>query len=187
MNILRQSGAAIRALIVLTVILGVAYPLLMVGAGLLMPARANGSMLKNGDEPVGSKLLAQPAGGPEWFQPRPSEGYWAGDASGGSNLSPVSDELKQKMDERRAELEAANPGAGDVPPEALTASSSGLDPQISPEYARWQAPRVAAARGITEERVNELIDDHTSKALLGFFGTDTVNVNELNYSLAYES
>lgn len=187
MNTLRQSGVALRALIVLTLVLGVAYPLLMVAAGLLMPARANGSLLSHGDEAVGSKLLAQKADGPEWFQPRPSEGDWDGTASGGSNLSPVSAELQQKMDERRSELTAANPGAGDVPPEALTASSSGLDPQISPEYARWQAPRIAAARGLPEDRVNQLIDNHTSKALLGFLGTDTVNVNELNYSLAYES
>lgn len=187
MNTFRQSGAAIRALIVLTVILGVAYPLFMVAVGLVMPAKANGSLQKNGDEIVGSKLIAQPAGGPEFFQPRPSAGDWDGESSGGSNLSPVSDDLKEQIEQRKQELEAANPGAGPIPAEALTASSSGLDPHISPEYARWQAPRVAEARGMSQTDVEKLIETHTRKALLGFFGQDTVNVNELNYSLAYES
>ena len=184
MNTLRQSGAANRALIVLTLILGVAYPLLMVGAGLLMPAKANGSLQRDGDQVVGSKLIAQPAGGPEFFQPRPSAGDWDGESSGGSNLSPVSEDLAALMEERRSALEAENPGAGPVPAEALTASASGLDPHISPEYARWQVPRVAAARGMSEGDVEKLVDDHTRKARLGFFGQDTVNVNELNYSLA---
>ena len=183
MNTLRQSGAAIRALITLTIILGVAYPLLMVALGLLIPAKANGSLQTLGGEVVGSSLIAQPAGGPEFFQPRPSAGDWDGESSGGFNLSPVSEDQKVLMEERRAELEAANPGAGPVPAEALTASSSGLDPHISPEYARWQVPRVAAARGMGEGDVEKLIEAHTDKALLGFFGQDTVNVNELNHSL----
>lgn len=187
MNTLRQSGAAFRAVIVLTVVLGIAYPLLMVAIGLVMPAKANGSLQQNGDEVVGSKLIAQPAGGPEFFQPRPSAGDWDGESSGGSNLSPVSDDLAQQMEQRKQELEAANPGAGPVPAEALTASSSGLDPHISPEYAQWQVPRVAQARGMSKQDVEKLVEDHTEKALLGFFGQDTVNVNELNYSLAYES
>lgn len=188
MNLLRQSGAAIRAIIVFTVILGIAYPLLMVGIGFALPSQANGSLQRHSDEVVGSKLIAQPAGGPEFFQPRPSAGDWDGESSGGSNLSPASDDLKTIMDERKHELKAANPQAtGEAPPEALTASSSGLDPHISPEYAQWQAPRVAQARGIDREDVEKLIQAHTKRALFGFFGQDTVNVNELNYSLAYES
>jgi len=187
MNALRQSGAAFRAVVVLTIILGVVYPLFMVAVGLAMPARANGSLQKAGDEVVGSKLIAQPAGGPEFFQPRPSAADWDGESSGGSNLSPESEDLKDLMEERRQDLEAANPGAGPVPPEALTASSSGLDPHISPEYALWQVPRVAQARGMSEQDVEQLVEDHTDKALFGFFGQDTVNVNELNYSLPYES
>ncbi|WJY97469.1 potassium-transporting ATPase subunit KdpC [Corynebacterium fournieri] len=186
MNTLRQTGAAFRALLVLTVILGIAYPLLMVGIGRLMPAQADGSLQRNGEDVVGSKLIAQPAGGPEFFRPRPSAGDWDGEASGGSNLSPASRELRDRMDERRQALEQENPDAGEVPAEALTASSSGLDPHISPEYAHWQAPRIAGERGMDRQDVDKLIEAHTKKALLGFFGQDTVNVNELNYSLEYE-
>lgn len=184
MSILRQSAAALRALVILTVILGIAYPFAMLGVGQAMPAQAHGSLIRVDGKVVGSALLAQPASGPEWFQARPSSGDWAGDASGGSNLSPTSPDLAASRHEREQALLAANPDApGPVPAEALVASASGLDPHITPAYAAWQAPRVAAARGVSRDTVQHLIDTHTDRAFLGFLGTDTVNVTELNVAL----
>lgn len=184
MSILRQSVAAVRALFVLTVILGIAYPFAMLGVGQAVPTQANGSLIRIDGNVVGSALLAQPATGPEWFQARPSSGDWAGDASGGSNLSPTSPDLAASRHEREQALLAANPDApGPVPAEALLASGSGLDPHITPAYAAWQAPRVAAARGLPLPHVQHLIDTHTDRAFLGFLGTDTVNVTELNVTL----
>lgn len=185
MNVLRQSAAALRALLVLTVILGVAFPLSMVGVSLAVPHQATGSLIRVEGRVVGSALLGQKAEGSEWFQARPSTVDWTGDASGGSNLSPTSADLAKTMREREAALRAANPDApGAVPQDALTASASGLDPQISPAYAAWQAPRVAKARGLSAADVQSLIDQHTDRVWLGFFGTDTVNVTELNVALA---
>ena len=185
MTFLRQTGAALRALLVLTVVLGIVYPLAMTAAGRLAPGRTDGSLLRVDGRVVGSSLLAQAADGAQWFQPRPSAVDWAGDSSGGSNLSPASAELATAVRERTQALRAANPhAAGDVPAEAITASASGLDPHISPEYARWQLPRVAAARHLSEDRVRALVEEHTSRPPLGFLGPDTVNVTELNLALA---
>lgn len=188
MDALRQLTAAFRTLVVLTVILGLAYPMAMVVVGRLIPDQTDGSLLHHRGTVVGSALLGQPADDPGWFQSRPSAVDWAGDSSGGSNLSPTSPELAEQMRERADALRAANPDApGPIPPEAVTASASGLDPHISPEYARWQAPRVARARGVTVEHVQQLIDAHTSPSILGFLGTDVVNVPKLNLALAEET
>ncbi|MCJ1700431.1 potassium-transporting ATPase subunit KdpC [Rathayibacter festucae] len=194
---LRQYGVALRALLVLTVALGVLYPLAITGLGQVAFARqANGSLLTENGETVGSSLIGQSftdADGnplPEWFQSRPSaagDGYDAS-ASSGSNHGPENEDLIAAIQERRAAIAAfdgVDPAA--VPADALTASASGLDPQISPAYAAIQVARVAAARGLAEEDVRALVAEHTQGRDLGFLGDETVNVLELNLALAAQA
>jgi K+-transporting ATPase ATPase C chain len=184
MAIARQLAASVKALLVLTVLLGVLYPAAVLAVGLLVPGQANGSLLEVDGKVVGSSLLGQAAEGPQWFQARPSVSDQSGDTSGGSNLGPSSSDLATTVQEREAALRAANPDApATIPADALTASGSGLDPHISPEYAAYQAPRVAAARGLSLQQVQALIADHTQQAALGFIGQDRVNVTELNVAL----
>lgn len=184
---------ALRAMLVLTVILGVAYPLLVTGLGRLLPARADGSLVTGADGAVvGSSLLGQSftdADGaplPQYFQSRPSaagDGY-DGAASSGSNLGPENPALVAAIEDRRAavaDLEDVDPAA--VPADALTASASGLDPQISPEYADLQVRRVATERGLSEDEVRGLVAAATTGPDLGFLGQAGVNVLELNLAL----
>lgn len=190
---LRTAGVALRAMAVLTVALGLAYPLAMLGIGqLAFPAQANGSTVELNGETVGSTLIGQSfsdADGnplPEWFQPRPSaagDGYDAG-ASSGSNLGPENPDLIAAIEERRdqvAEFNDVDPG--EVPVDALTTSASGLDPHISPEYARLQVVRVADERGLSEDDVAALVEDSVQNRNVGFLGEPTVNVLELNLAL----
>ena len=191
---LRQTWTAARALLVLTVVLGLGYPLVVLGIGqLLLPASANGSLVRVDGEVVGSSLLGQSfsdADGdplPEWFQPRPSaagDGY-DGAASSGSNLGPENPDVIAAIEERRAAI-AAFDGVDprDVPADALTASASGLDPHISPAYARLQVARVADARGLAVDEVRALVEQHIQSRDLGYLGEPTVNVLELNVALA---
>ena len=180
----RQLVAALKALLVLTVVLGVLYPAAVLAVGLLVPGRANGSLIEVDGKVVGSSLLGQAAEGPQWFQARPSASDHSGDTSGGSNLGPSSEELASTVSEREAALREANPQAPTtIPADALTASGSGLDPHISPQYAAYQVPRVAAARGMSVEQVQRLVTAHTQHAALGFIGQDRVNVTELNVAL----
>ncbi|CAN7368379.1 potassium-transporting ATPase subunit KdpC [Microbacterium sp. LjRoot45] len=190
----RTFGVAVRALVILTLVLGVGYTALVtVFALTALPAQANGSLLRDADGTVvGSSLLGQSftdADGlprPEYFQSRPSA---AGDgydptSSSGSNLGPENPDLVAAIEERRAAVAALEGVApGDVPADAVTASASGLDPHISPAYARIQIDRVAAARGLDPERVRELVADHTQGPDLGFLGEAVVNVVELNAAL----
>lgn len=184
---------ALRALLVLTVVLGVGYPLLVTGLGRLMPARADGSLVTDADGTVvGSSLIGQSftddSGDPlpQYFQPRPSaagDGYDAA-ASSGSNLGPENPDLVAAIEQRRAavaDLEHVDPA--DVPVDALSASGSGLDPQISPEYADLQVPRVARERGMSEAEVRTLVDAATTGPDLGFLGQAGVDVLEVNLAL----
>ncbi|MDO7882116.1 potassium-transporting ATPase subunit KdpC [Antiquaquibacter soli] len=191
---IRQFWTALRALLVLTLVLGLGYPLVVtaIGQGAL-PAQANGSLERLDGQIVGSVLLGQSftdaegAPLPEWFQSRPSAagaGYDGG-ASSGSNLGPSNDELVASIESRRAaiaEFEGVDPDR--VPADALTASASGLDPHISPEYALLQVPRVAAARGLDESTVRELVESMIQGRDLGYLGEPTVNVLQLNIALA---
>lgn len=191
---LRQTWTALRALVVFTIVLGIGYPLVVLGIGqLVFPNQANGSLLTVDNTVVGSSLIGQSftdADGnalPEWFQSRPSAagaGY-DGSASSGSNYGPENPDLIAAIEARRAaiaELEGVDPA--DIPADALTASASGLDPDISPEYAYLQVARVAAARGLPEADVRALVDAHVEGRTLGYFGEPTVNVLELNLALA---
>ncbi len=189
-----QTWTALRALLILTVVLGLGYPLVVLGLGqLLLPAQANGSLVRVDDEIVGSSLLGQSfadADGdplPEWFQPRPAaagDGY-DGAASSGSNYGPENADLIAAIEERRAAIAEFNGvDPQDVPADALTASASGLDPHISPAYARLQVARVAEARGLDEADVRDLVEQHIQGRDLGYLGDPTVNVLELNVALA---
>ncbi|MCZ2836769.1 potassium-transporting ATPase subunit KdpC [Modestobacter sp. VKM Ac-2985] len=187
----RQLVAAVRALLVATVVLGLAYPLLMTGvAQLIAPARADGSLASVDGSVVGSSLIGQSFtdedGDPlsEYFQSRPSALDYDGAASGGSNLGPNSDELVAAVGERRADVAAFNGvSESEVPADAVTASGSGLDPDISPEYAAIQVSRVAEARGVPVDDVQALVDEHTDGRDLGFIGAPHVRVLELNLAL----
>lgn len=184
MSLLRQSLAAVRILLVMTVLLGIGYPLVVTLAAQAMPAQANGSLIVADGRVVGSSLIGQSFTGPQWFWSRPSASDYAGTTSGGSNLSPVSSAQQDARAAREQELLAANPDAvGPVPEDALTASASGLDPHISPAYAHWQAPRVAAARGMSLAELDRLIAAATEPAALGYLGQDGVNVVRLNLAL----
>lgn len=192
---MRTHWVALRAMLVLTAVLGLAYPLAVTVIGQVgLPAQANGSLVRNADgEVVGSAFIGQSftdAAGeplPEWFQSRPSAagtGYDGG-ASGGSNLGPENEELIAAIEERQAAATALE-GVDeiDLPADAVTASASGLDPHISPEYALLQVDRVAAARGLDEADVRALVDDLIQAPDLGFLGSPTVNVLSLNLALA---
>lgn len=190
----RQLGTAVRALVVLTLVLGIGYPLAITGIGqVALPDRANGQPLTLDGVSVGSAIIGQSftdadgAALPAWFQSRPSaagDGYDGG-ASSGSNLGPENPDLVAAVEERRAavaELEGVDPAS--VPADALTASASGLDPHISPEYAQLQVPRVAAERGLAESDVEALVEENTQGPDLGYLGEASVNVVELNLALA---
>jgi len=192
----RPYWVAIRAMLVFTVLLGVVYPLVITAVGqVALPAQANGSLvLSSGDGAVvGSSLIGQSftdadgAALPEWFQSRPSAagaGYDAA-ASSGSNLGPENPDLIQAIRDRQAAIEDLDGvSAAQIPADAVTASGSGLDPQVSPEYARLQVPRVAAARDLPETEVRALVDSLVKPRDLGFLGEPTVNVLNLNIELA---
>ncbi|MFG1924672.1 potassium-transporting ATPase subunit KdpC [Cryptosporangium sp. NPDC048952] len=187
----RQYGAAIRTLLLFTVVLGLAYPLLMTGISqVVLNDQANGSRLTVNGKEIGSSLLGQSFtdadGNPlrQWFQPRPSAGGYDPLASGASNLGPNAEDQVKAVDERRAAVaEFDGVAPADVAPDALTASGSGLDPHISPAYARQQINRVADARNLASDQVRKLVDDHTQGRILGFLGEDRVNVLELNIAL----
>ncbi|MEI4270484.1 potassium-transporting ATPase subunit KdpC [Klenkia sp. LSe6-5] len=188
----RQLLASVRALLLATVVLGLAYPLLMTGvAQVVAPSRADGSLVTSADGTVvGSSLLGQgfvDASGaplPQYFQSRPSAGDWDGAASGGSNLGPSSPELADAVASRRAEVAAFNGVPEDqVPDDAVTTSASGLDPGISPAYAAIQVDRVASARGVSPSEVQALVSAATHGRDLGFIGAPYVAVLDLNLAL----
>ncbi|PSK85991.1 K+-transporting ATPase ATPase C chain [Murinocardiopsis flavida] len=186
---LRPYSAAARVLLLMTAVLGLAYPLAVTGAAqVLFPARADGSLIERDGAAAGSSLIGQDFDGEEWFHPRPSaagdDGY-DGAASSASNLGPNSEELLAQVRERRSAVAAQNGVAESaVPPDAVTASGSGLDPHISPAYAAVQTARVADARGLPPGRVRDLVAAHTDGRALGFIGEPAVNVVTLNRDLA---
>ena len=187
MTFLRQALAGLRLLLVMTVLVGVLYPAaITVIAQLAIKNQANGSLITDSSgQVVGSALLGQKVDGAQWFQGRPSASDYSGDTSGGSNLSPASQKQADARAQLEADLKAANPDAvGPVPEDALTASASGLDPDISVAYAQWQLPRVAAARGMSTAELQVLIDAATDHAVLGYIGQDGGNVTRLNAALA---
>jgi potassium-transporting ATPase KdpC subunit len=191
---LRMTGVAFRAMLVFTALLGVGYTALVTGIGqLAFPWQANGSLIQDGSgRTVGSALIGQSftdadgAALPEYFQSRPSaagDGYDGG-ASSGSNWGPENADLIAAVQERKAaiaELEGVD--ESQIPADAVTASSSGLDPHISPAYALLQVERVARVRGMDESRVRELVESMIQTRDLGYLGEPRVNVVQLNMAL----
>lgn len=192
----RQHLAALRAMLVLTVALGVVYPLVMTAiAQVATPGRADGSLVKVAGKVVGSKLLGQSFSDdkgnplPQWFQPRPSASGYDSSTSGGSNYGPENPDLIKAIKQLRVSVAKFDsvPGhsvrAVDVPADAVTASASGLDPDISVGYARQQAYRVAYYRHLGAAVVLALVSAHTDEPVAGVFGAKVVNVLELNLAL----
>lgn len=180
-SLVRQSVASLKAMAAFTVLLGLLYPLLIWGVGQAVARdQATGSLVTDGGRVIGSSLLGQNWPGPGWFHGRPSASAYIGDVSGGTNLGPGAD-LAAAVVGRRAALGV---GAGALAADALAASASGLDPHISPEYARQQVDRVAAARGVSPELVERLVSNAVQGRALGFLGEPRVNVLELNLALA---
>jgi len=178
----------LRINLFLTLVLGVAYPLLMTGiCQVAFPHQANGSMVTAGGKTIGSELIGQNFTRPEYFQPRPSaagnDGYDA-TASGGSNYGPTNQKLIDRVKAAAEKFRKENPDYnGPIPADLLTASASGLDPHISPASAEVQAPRIARARGVPPLEVMRLIAQHTEQPDLGLLGEPRVNVLAVNLAL----
>ncbi|GAB2849070.1 K(+)-transporting ATPase subunit C [Microbacterium insulae] len=191
---IRTTGVAVRAMLLFTLVLGIGYTVVVTGIGqLLLPWQANGSPVQNAaGETVGSALIGQSftdADGnalPEYFQARPSaagDGYDGG-ASSGSNWGPENTDLIAAIEDRQAAIaELEGVAVSEIPADAVTASSSGLDPHISPAYAQLQAPRVAEARGLSEGEVLDLVARYTEARDLGYLGEPRINVLALNLAL----
>ena len=178
---------SIRMMLVTTAILGLGYPLAVTGlAQVLFPTRANGQLIERDGKLVGSRIIGQPFSSPRYFHSRPSAagiGYDPMD-SGGSNLGPTNRQLIERVHEAVLKLEEEHPREP-VPVDLVTASGSGLDPDITPAAAEFQVRRVARARGISEADVRKLVAAHTDGRDFGIFGEPRVNVLELNLDLDY--
>src|ERR1700733_2649302 len=184
----QQILPGLRIKLFMTVLLGVVYPLAMTGiAQVLFPHQANGSLITSGDKVIGSELIGQNFTKPEYFQPRPSaagnDGYDP-TASGGSNYGPTNQKLVDRVKASAAKFHKDNPDyQGPIPADLLTASGSGLDPDISPASAQAQEARVAKARGISQDQIGQLVAQYTKSPDLGLLGEPRVNVLKLNLAL----
>ncbi len=187
----RQLGTGFRITLFFTILTGVVYPAVVTALTQLMfPRQANGSLVTVNNEVIGSELIGQNFVKPEYFHPRPSaagpDGY-DGSASGGSNYGPTNQKLMDRVQASVAQFRKENPDyQGPIPADAVTTSCSGLDPDISLASANAQAARVAKARGVSQEQVQQLIAAHTKARGLGFLGEPRVNVLALNLGLDQE-
>jgi K+-transporting ATPase ATPase C chain len=185
---MKELKPAVMMLVWLSLVTGIAYPLVVTGiAQLIFPAQANGSLVVRGGKPVGSSLIGQPFDEPKYFWGRLSatapHAYNAG-ASSGSNLGPLNPSLHAATRGRIEALREADPGnTAPVPVDLATASGSGLDPHISPAAALYQVPRVARARGADPAEVRRLVEQHIEGRQLGILGEPRVNVLRLNLAL----
>jgi K+-transporting ATPase ATPase C chain len=185
MKLAQQLVSAVLVTVVLTLLLGVGYPLAVTGlAHLLFPGQAEGSLLRRHGQVVGSRLLGQPFAGPGYFHSRPSAAGAGYDpqASGGTNLGPTSRKLLDQVSAAAAAARAERPGVP-VPVDLVTSSGSGLDPELTPAAAAFQVPRVARERRMPEDVVRQLVARHTAGRQWGMFGEPRVNVLELNLDL----
>ena len=177
----KELRPAALAFLLLTFLTGVIYPLIVTAFAQLFPNKATGSVIVVNGKAVGSELIGQPFSDPKYFWSRPSATSpqpYNGASSSGSNLGPTNKALHEAVAERLKQFEQRP-----VPADLVTASASGLDPHISPEAAQFQVSRVARARGLTEERIQELLDRHTEARTFGVLGEPRVNVLRLNLAL----
>ncbi|HEY6340211.1 MAG TPA: potassium-transporting ATPase subunit KdpC [Bryobacteraceae bacterium] len=187
----KQILPGLRINIFLTILFGVAYPLVITGISqLAFPHKANGSLIVSDGKTIGSELIGQNFTRPEYFQPRPSaagnDGYDP-TASGGSNFGPTNQKLIDRVKASIEKFRKENPDyKGPIPADLVTASASGLDPHLSPDSAKAQAPRVANARGARPDQVQQLIAQFTEMPSLGLLGEPRVNVLKLNLALDRE-
>jgi len=186
--IIRELRAAAVLLLVLSVVTGIAYPLVVTGvAQVAFPERANGSLIEAGGKPVGSALIGQPFADAKHFWSRPSATSpypYNASSSSGSNQGPLNPALTDAVTARVKALRDADPGnTAPVPADLVTASASGLDPHISPAAAEYQVARVAKAHGLDAEKVRALVAEATEGRQLGFLGEPRVNVLRLNLAL----
>jgi potassium-transporting ATPase KdpC subunit len=186
---MRSLWIAVNLTILMTILTGLVYPMVVLGLGhVLFPWQADGSLIERGGKVVGSAIIGQNFSSPRYLHGRPSaagdKGYDASN-SGGSNLGPTNKALIDSARQRLAAILKENPGvtAAQVPVGAITASGSGLDPEISPAYAGLQIPRVAKARGISPAAVSQIIVRCTRPRWLGIFGEPGVNVLQVNLAL----
>jgi potassium-transporting ATPase KdpC subunit len=189
---MRTLGRSVIAVVVLTLVFGLAYPLAFTGlAQLIAPGRADGSLIERDGKIVGSRLAAQAFTKPEYFHPRPSATApeYNAAATTFANLGPTNPDLAKAVRQRVLAIlkleRPYNPGLriGDIPVDAVTTSGSGIDPHISPANAQLQTARVAKVRGLSLDRVEGLIDENTDGRWLGIFGEPGVNVLELNLAV----
>ena len=189
MNILKQIYPAFAITVVLTVVLGIIYPLAVTGlARMIFPRQAAGSLIEKDGQVIGSSLIGQPFSGPSYFHSRPSaagSGY-DGTASGGTNLGPTSQKLMDSVKAAAESLREENPGSS-VPIDMVTASASGLDPHITPAAAEFQVPRIARERRLSEDEVRRIVREHAEGRQFGILGEPCVNVLELNLALDRKS
>jgi K+-transporting ATPase ATPase C chain len=193
----KEIRPAVLVLIALTLLTGLVYPLAMTAiAGVMFPKTAGGSLIERNAQVVGSALIGQEFRNDRYFHGRPSattapdpsdagktvSAPYNAANSGGSNLGPTSKALNDRLKEDVDRLKAENPGA-EIPVDLVTASASGLDPDISPQSALFQVPRVARARRMTEDRIRQLVAEHTEGRLAGLLGEPRVNVLALNLAL----
>jgi K+-transporting ATPase ATPase C chain len=184
-----QLRASLVMLLIFSVLTGLVYPLVITGvAQVMFPGRANGSLIVRDGKTVGSELIGQPFDDPKYFWSRPSAtgpmAYNAGSSSG-SNLAVGNPAQTDAIKARVAKLRESDPGnQAPIPIDLVTASGSGLDPHISPAAARFQIPRVARARGVSEETLRALVEKHTAARQWGVLGEPRVNVLELNLALS---
>lgn len=175
---------ALRMLTFMTILTGLVYPLLVTGiAKVIFPHQANGSFILKDGKSVGSELIGQNFEKPGYFWSRPSAVSYNPLPSGGSNWGMISTDLKKLVDERAAKLKDANGSADPIPQDLLFASGSGLDPHMSPEAAQYQVARVAKARGLAIDRIQDLVKTTTEGPQYGLLGESRVNVLRLNLAL----
>ena len=184
---LKHFGTALRMTIVSVILLGLVYPIVMTGiAEAIFPQQANGSLVTVNGKVVGSSIIGQLWTKPQYFQGRPSAAGKGYDPTntGGTNLGPTSKKLIDSIAAAVAALKKENPDAsGPIPMDLVTSSGSGIDPDVSPEGAYYQIPRVAKARGMSQDAVRAIVDAHVTPRTLGFLGEPRVNVLALNRAL----